>query len=532
LRFRVAALKEFMEFFPLEQRYGLTQRFLKQANKWLQGMTAAEREQVIAAFSKAAQRAHCAGFDMVELHGANGYLICQFLSGFSNYSLPRIWEDFDQRTTFPLAVVASVKQHVPDDFPVGFRLILEEWVPNGIDLQQALRFARILEKAGIAYLSASAGTFNSIFRKDIHQRMARPAYLQQEVAKLHHHVHTPVIIAGRIFTPGQAGRLIENNTTDLIGLGRVLRVEPDWVRKARQFDRRIRTCINCLGCLRQVVLDKGFICQRWPEIERQRTSLAHQLQQRNDAVLCVAAGRKDLAPLKTVLSLLSTGPDRFPPAVLWTAGGNQYRVTKMEKQAFCDWIQQQHPGRRPVPCLWDIEPSSPEQQVLAAVAQNDYGVVLLPRHPAQPWRTRLCFQIRNRVVALAGASSACKRLLVAVDLSEATLLILSFLKAIVPVGSAGRLKLVHIVRQRDASVLAKWDQMKMVCGLESHNLALDIIETDRGPAEAISEIARKRAFDTVIMGKRGLSGLKRVLLGSVSAKVLKALPNQTLFFID
>lgn len=93
LGFKVSALKDFMEFFPLEQRYGLTQRFLKQANKWREGITAADRAQIITAFSQAAVRARRAGFDMIELHGANGYLICQFLSAFTNRAPSEIKKD-------------------------------------------------------------------------------------------------------------------------------------------------------------------------------------------------------------------------------------------------------------------------------------------------------------------------------------------------------------------------------------------------------------------------------------------------------
>jgi 2,4-dienoyl-CoA reductase (NADPH2) len=532
LRFKISALKEFMEFFPLEKRYGLTHRFLKQANKWQKGMNAEEQTQVIASFCQAARRAYHAGFDMIELHGANGYLICQFLSAFSNSEYPRVQEDFEQRTHFPLALIKSIKQHLPKDFPIGFRLILEEWVPNGIDVQQAIGFAKMLEKVGIAYLSNSAGTFNSIFLKNIRKRMARPAYLQQEVAMLHRHVKTPVIISGRILTPAIANQLIENRATDLIGLGRSLRTDPDWVSKAQQPNQQIRSCVNCLWCLKQVILDQGFNCQRWPERMRLKTMLRHQLQQRNNRILCVVAEPEDFTPLKIFLEQMKPAPKCFSPSLLCLPDKPRAQVFEAEKQAFIDWLERQDPSLGPIYCHPHRKAISPELQVQDATAKYNYGVVLLPQNRLQAWRTRLCFQIRKRAVVLMGRSLPCKRLLVAVDLSEATLLILSFLKAFQLHEPEVRVKIVHMQRHSDEPVQAKWQRMTEACQMDPDMLPLDIVETEMDPATGIVELVRHQAFDTIIMGRRGLSGLKRLLLGSVSAKTLKYLPNHTLIFID
>jgi 2,4-dienoyl-CoA reductase (NADPH2) len=522
-----------MEFFPLEQRFGLTQRFLKQVNKWRAGMTEADRAQIIDAFCQAAVRARRAGFDMIELHGANGYLICQFLSAFTNRAPSQKKDAFAHLTAFPLALLKGVKQHVPSDFPVGFRLILAEWVPDGIDLQQALHFARMLEQAGISYVSTSAGTFNSIFRPEIRTRMSRPGYLKQEVAALHQRVGTPVIISGRILTPAQANRLIENNTADLIGLGRALRIDPDWVRKARTPKRRIRTCINCLWCLRQVVLDKGFTCRLWPEADRQKTRLAHKLMQRNEKVLCVVAGPGETAAIKTVLQAIQPAANGVGAHFLWIAENFEARALEAEKQAMADWIAVQHPGSRPAPYLAGGAASSPDRQVREAVERYHFGTLVLVRTPGRQWGIRLCHQIRQRVVALIGPSLKLKRVLVAADMSDSTLLILAFLKKFIRFGPDADLKVVHIVSQSDDTVHRKWEQMKAICGWHRAHLPLDIVTTDVEAAEAIVQIAREDPiFDTVILGKRGASGIKRRLMGSVSAKVLRGLPNHTLFFVD
>ena len=548
LRFKVSSLKAFMEFFPLEQRYGLTQRFLKQANQWRRAMTPAEQAQVAEAFAQAALRARLAGFDMVELHGANGYLICQFLSAFSNGPPPptgndmvkhgefaappagnggdRADDDFLRRASFPLGIVKAVLGRLPDDFPVGFRLILDEWVPDGIDLRQAVRLAGLLEQAGIAYFSVSAGTFSSLFRPEVRARMARPGYLAKETAELYRQVRTPVIASGRILTPLQAGRLLNDGTADLIGLGRALRSDPQWVRKAGRQERKIRACINCLWCLRQVVLDQGFNCRRWPEIHQQKTALAHKLQQRSNTVLCVAGSPEDLPPLKALLSRLEIGKAGLVPRLLRVGNGIP------DQEAFTAWARQNFAGvasRQPVP-----RPAAlpPDQQVLEAIGQDNCALVLIPQNRKEPWRTRLCSQIRERAVVRVGALPRFRRLLAAVDLSETTLLMLSFLKASVPPGSGCTVKVVHISEKTDSAVRAGWERLKSVCGLETGTLDLEILPPEGGTAETLVRIARKEAFDTIVLGRRGLSGIKRLVLGSVAAKVLKNMPDETVCLVD
>ena len=129
LAFNIEALKDFMNFFPLESRFKLTRNFLRQARHWRRAMTAADLERIIVKYGEAAVRAYWAGFDMIELHGANGYLICEFLSPFSNKIQHGFGGSFQERTTFPLNVIKEIKRKVMSNFPIGFRLMIREWVP-------------------------------------------------------------------------------------------------------------------------------------------------------------------------------------------------------------------------------------------------------------------------------------------------------------------------------------------------------------------------------------------------------------------
>ena len=204
LTFNIAALKRFMEFFPLPARFALTRRFWRQAGAWRNAMSIEARQEVIEAFARAANRAATAGFDLVEIHGASGYLLCQFLSAFTNPPVtPDDPDDLVRRLVFPLTLFKRVRDALEPGVPLGWRLMVSEFVPNGIDLDQAKALGRELARAGAAYLSVSAGTFYSLFADQVRRVTRRPGYLGSACAELRRELAIPVVAAGRIVTPGR-----------------------------------------------------------------------------------------------------------------------------------------------------------------------------------------------------------------------------------------------------------------------------------------------------------------------------------------
>jgi 2,4-dienoyl-CoA reductase (NADPH2) len=117
LAFNLEALKDFMNFFPLESRFRLTRNFLRQAKHWRRAMNVEDLERIIVKFGDAAVRAYCAGFEMIELHGANGYLLCEFLSPFSNKIQQGFGGSFQERATLPLKIIKEIKRKVTSNFP-------------------------------------------------------------------------------------------------------------------------------------------------------------------------------------------------------------------------------------------------------------------------------------------------------------------------------------------------------------------------------------------------------------------------------
>ena len=341
LTYHMASLKGFMHAFPFEKRFGLTRFFLEQLAGWRRAMTADEMHAVATRFCQAAQRAHQAGFDMIEVHGANGYLLCEFLSPATNKRMSGFGGSFENRTRFPLSVVGKIRRHVPQSVPLGYRLPLKEWVPDGIELEEAIAFAQLLERTGVNYLSAAAGNFNSIFFPSVVQKMKRLAYLREDMVQLTGHVGIPTIISGRVATPALAADLLAQKAAHLVGLGRPLRVDPDWVKKAGQPASAVIPCINCNWCLKRIILEQGFICRCWPRTRQLKVHLGRMLLDRNCDGLWVIADSDDLALFKSsVPHLLPLGePSGWSHAVTVLLAGS-WTGEKAPYGADClTWVQ-------------------------------------------------------------------------------------------------------------------------------------------------------------------------------------------------
>jgi 2,4-dienoyl-CoA reductase (NADPH2) len=540
LTYNLAAMKNFMHAFPLEKRFGLTQFFLKQFNSWRQGMSVTEILTAIDLFRSAARRALAAGFDMIELHGANGYLLCEFLSPASNRRRTGFGGSFTNRTNFPLAVVRAVRDALPAGFPLGYRLLLEEWVPGGIGLEDAVAFARLLEKEGIDYLSAAAGTFNSIFSAQATRRMRRPAYLREASSRLTLSVGVPTVIAGRVTHPKLAGELLQAGAADLIGLGRALRVDPGWIAKASRPGKSINACVNCNSCLKRVVLEQGFNCRRWPAIQQLRTDLELKLLSRDYRVLWVIADRRDVSRFANALPLLvaagTWGPRRRPgPTLLFMAGKDRGGDFDSECRALVanvrDRIAAAGGDPRTVHSVTRSVAGDRDRCVHRTIHTGRYGQVIIGGRPTEPWRTRLLYSEGRKVVGWVGTHPRPQHIAVCLDLSETSLLLLSLLRRQIQSPSGLTLHLVHALTGSPRSAAHRWRQYRRIVGLTA-DVELKNIPAHGDVAAALLAEAAACGCGSIMMGQRGLAGIKRLLLGSVSRAVLKDIDDRTLLLVD
>ena len=537
--FNVSSLRDFMTFFPLEKRFPLTRHFLKKIGSWRRAMTGRERQRIIDDFAKAAQRAIEAGFDMVELHGASGYLLNQFLSPFTNRMQDGTKKDLQTRMIFPLAVVREVIKCLPRRVPVGFRLMVREWVPGGVELPEALTFARHLEDEGIAYLSPSAASFNSMFAKSVMKHMAHPAYLRKEVTTLTLESKIPVVLSGRIIKPALADRMIREGVAELIGLGRPLRSDFDWIHKARKKDRRVVACIDCHTCLKRVVLEQGFGCSLWPRALLEKVDVEHKLLTRMYKGLWVIKDLQDIPLLQDAFPLLLPEKDRISakisPTVLFIRRGTEEGISTRHKDDFLRWgkdlLDRFGFEDNRLKAVIRTAREDLDKEVQKEVDQGNHGVILLAGNRQERWRERVPYRARGKVVALIGSDSHPARVLVPVDLSPTTLLVLMFISRALLDKPGFEFTFLHVQRGPTAPLQKRWEEIKKTIG-STGNFRLRIIPSAGKVVEDILQYAEAGEFGTIVMGKRGLSGIKRRLLGSVASGVMRGLKNQSLFLID
>lgn len=193
-------------------------------------LTEAEVEEIIEAYGEATRRAIEAGYNGVEIHGANGYLIQQFFSGHSNRREDRFGGNLEKRMAFPLAVVDKVKsvvaKHGDSSFIVGYRFSPEEPEEKGITMAETLALVEVLADKGLDYLHVSLGEFFSTARRGVEDlSKTRIEYLLEKINE-----RVPLIGVGSIYSAEDARKAFETGVP-LLALGRELIIDPDWVQK-------------------------------------------------------------------------------------------------------------------------------------------------------------------------------------------------------------------------------------------------------------------------------------------------------------
>ncbi|MBE0453101.1 NADH:flavin oxidoreductase/NADH oxidase [Roseovarius autotrophicus] len=186
-------------------------------------LDAAGLQAVVAAFAEAARRAARLGFDAVELHGAHGYLMHQFLSPLSNTRTDGYGGSLDNRMRLPLEVFEAVRAAFPADRPVTMRVSATDWVEGGWDVEQTAILARELARLGCAALHVSSGGLDP--RQAI---PVGPNYQVPLARALRAAVSMPVIAVGLITEPQQAEAIIGTGDADMIALARGILYNPRW----------------------------------------------------------------------------------------------------------------------------------------------------------------------------------------------------------------------------------------------------------------------------------------------------------------
>lgn len=207
--------------------------------------------ELIDCYASAARRLVAAGFDGLEVYLAHGYLLCEFLSSFSNRRSDGYGGPLANRCRLPLEVLAAVRSEVGDDLPVGIRVSAEEFVPGGLSPGECSEIvAHLMGRTRIDYVSVSQSNYASIDRMipDMSYPRAPFAHYAGEVRQTTGGV--PVFAVARLVTPEQCEELLAAGTADAVCLVRPLIADPEWAAKAAGGRREdIRECISCnVGC--------------------------------------------------------------------------------------------------------------------------------------------------------------------------------------------------------------------------------------------------------------------------------------------
>jgi 2,4-dienoyl-CoA reductase-like NADH-dependent reductase (Old Yellow Enzyme family)/thioredoxin reductase len=252
-------------------------------------LTVSEVKELVNGFGEAARRSVEAGFDLIEIHGAHGYIINQFLSPFTNKRTDEYGGSFKKRMRFPLEVVARVREVVGDDFPLAYRMSGEEKIEGGLTIDDMVGFSQELEQAGIDLIDVSAGIYESVVW--VVQPMAFPRGCLIDLgARIKEKVRIPVSIVGRINHPQLAEEILADGKADFIAIGRALHADPYWPLKAQEGRvEDIRICPACMSCSDQLATNLPITCAINPEAGNER-DLAIKPAPRKKKVLVVGAG--------------------------------------------------------------------------------------------------------------------------------------------------------------------------------------------------------------------------------------------------
>ncbi len=231
-------------------------------------ITREEIQEIIVAFGAAARRGIEAGFDAVEVHGAHGYLLTQFLSSLCNKRKDEYGGSLVNRSRFIIEVLREVRKAVGPDFPVSLRLSVEECIKDGYTFEDIRPTLPDLARAGADVLHASLGTHGSPGGITSAPPEYPAGFNVWRATKLREAVGLPVIAVGRFSDPSLANDVIARREADLVAFGRQFLADPDFLIKAREGrSEDIRKCIACnQGCIERLILGEGKIrCALNPE---------------------------------------------------------------------------------------------------------------------------------------------------------------------------------------------------------------------------------------------------------------------------
>ena len=209
-------------------------------------LTQDEIQQVIADFASAAVRAVDAGFDLIEIHAAHGYLLHQFMSPLSNHRQDEYGGSLENRIRLTLEVFQAIQNAVPKGYPIGVRISATDWMDDaeGWNVESSVGLAKALEHLGAAYIHVSSGGLHVDQKIDLHAGYQTPfAHAIKQAVKI------PVIAVGLITEAMQAEGILQYQQADAIAIARAILYDPRWPwHAAAELGEKIEIAPQYLRC--------------------------------------------------------------------------------------------------------------------------------------------------------------------------------------------------------------------------------------------------------------------------------------------
>jgi anthraniloyl-CoA monooxygenase len=186
-------------------------------------MGRSDMDRVIGEFERATRMANAAGFDLLEIHAAHGYLLSAFLTPLSNHRTDGYGGSLENRLRFPLEVVAACRAAWPGEKPLSVRISATDWVEGGVDGDEAVGIARALKTEGVDIINVSAGQ-TSARARPVYGRMFQTPYSD----RIRNEASIPTLAVGNIFEPDHVNGIIAAGRADLCCLARPHLADPYW----------------------------------------------------------------------------------------------------------------------------------------------------------------------------------------------------------------------------------------------------------------------------------------------------------------
>ena len=278
-------------------------------------LTVSEIRDIVGKFGDTALRAKQCGFDGVEVHGGHGYLVAQFMSLYSNKRFDEYGGNLENRAKFPVEIVKDIRAKCGNDFIIGFRISIDEFIEGGRTMEDTKAIVKMLEKAGVDIIHASAGVYASA-DKIVPPSYVKHAWIADLAAEIKKSCSIPVITVGRINDPHVGNSVIESGKADFVAMGRASLIDPGMPNKAKDGKLGdIRQCIGCnFGCLGLLFTNNPIKCVLNPELGNEYKGLP-----------------KTSAPKK--IAVVGAGPAGLEAAIYAAQAGHDVTVLEKDSRA-------------------------------------------------------------------------------------------------------------------------------------------------------------------------------------------------------